>query len=295
MLTEPLTAPPTLGKRRVYGALVGALFIPQAHLGALYSTPELALCLGNLYSYAASPKRRWVLTLRKKTRLASDVMEFTFRPQRGLAFAPGQYLEFTLGHSGVDSRGNRRYFTLASSPTEDQVRLGVRFSQPGSSYKRALAQMDGRVPLLSGQLAGDFTLPADPRDKLVFIAGGIGITPFRSILKYLIDTGQRRDIILLYANRHAEDIVYQDVLAEAQTRLGARVYYTLTDPAHAPHGWRGALGRVDGRMIAAAAPDYRERCVYVSGPPDMVRATAAALRALGVPRRQIKRDYFPGL
>jgi glycine betaine catabolism B len=295
MLTEPLTAPPTQTRRRIYGALVGALFIPQAHLGAIYSTPELALCLGNLYAYAVSPKRRWSFLLRKRSRLAPDVMEFIFHPQPGLTFAPGQYMEFTLGHAGVDSRGNRRYFTLASSPTENQVRLGVRFSARGSSYKQALARLDGRTPLLGGQLGGDFTLPADPGRKLVFIAGGIGITPFRSMLKYLADTGQRRDILLLYANRGAEDIVYQDVLGEAQARVGARVIYTLTDPARAPHGWRGALGRVDARFIAAVAPDYRERWFYLSGPPHMVRETAAALRALGVPRRQIKRDYFAGL
>jgi ferredoxin-NADP reductase len=222
-------------------------------------------------------------------------MEFTFRPQPGLTFAPGQYMEFTLGHTKVDSRGNRRYFTLSSSPTENEMRLGVRFSRPGSSYKQALARLDGRTPLLGGQLAGDFTLPRQQARKLTFIAGGIGITPFRSMLKYLLDTNQRRDIILLYANRRVEEIVYQDILTDAQAKLGARVYYTLTDVRAAPRGWPGGRGRVDGPMVATLAPDYRERWYYLSGPPDMVRATADALRQLGVPRRQIKRDYFPGL
>src|SRR6185437_13877265 len=69
MLTEPLTSPPTQGRRRIYGALVGVLFIPQAHLGAIYSTPELALTLGNLYAYAVSPKGKLALRLRKKARL----------------------------------------------------------------------------------------------------------------------------------------------------------------------------------------------------------------------------------
>ncbi|HEX5572356.1 MAG TPA: oxidoreductase, partial [Ktedonobacterales bacterium] len=147
----------------------------------------------------------------------------------------------------------------------------------------------------AGQLAGDFTLPEDATRKLAFIAGGIGVTPFRSMLKYLIDTGQRRDIIMLYANRAPQEIVYQDVLAEAQARLGARICYTLTDPAAVPRGWQGAQGRVDGRMIAALIPDYRERLFYLSGPPAMVRATEHALSRLGVPRSRIKLDSFSGL
>ncbi|HEX8730015.1 MAG TPA: RnfABCDGE type electron transport complex subunit D [Ktedonobacterales bacterium] len=295
MLTEPLTSPPTQRLRLIYGALVGALIVPQAHLGPIYSTPELALILGNLYSYVVSPKRRLTLRLRKRVRLAPDITEFIFRPAQKVAFAPGQYMEFTLGHPHTDERGNRRYFTLASSPTEDQIRLGVRFYPQGSSFKRALARLDGRSDVLAGQLAGDFTLPEDASRKLAFIAGGIGITPFRSMLKYLLDTRQRRDIAVLYANSGPQDIVYQDVLTDAQARLGARVTYTLTDPALVPRGWQGAQGRVDERLIAASIPDYRERAFYLSGPPPMVRATEAALHRLGVPRGHIKTDYFPGL
>jgi ferredoxin-NADP reductase len=204
-------------------------------------------------------------------------------------------MEFTLGHSQTDSRGNRRYFTLASSPTEEQMRLGVRFYQQGSSFKRALARLDGRTDLLAGQVAGDFTLPRDADRKLAFIAGGIGVTPFRSMLKYLIDMRQGRDIVMLYANRAPQHIVYQDVLADAQKRLGARVIYTLTDPAMVPQGWQGAQGRIDEQMITANIPDYRDRTFYLSGPPEMVHATEAALSHLGVHRSQIKRDYFPGL
>lgn len=295
MLTEPMTTPPTRKLRLIYAALVGALIVPQAHLGSLYSTPELALVIGNIYAYVVSPKRRLALRLRKRARLAPDIVEFIFRPSEKLAFAPGQYMEFTLGHPATDERGNRRYFTLASSPTENQIRLGVRFYPQGSSFKRALARLDGRTDVLAGQLAGDFTLPEDATRKLAFIAGGIGVTPFRSMLKYLIDTGQRRDIIMLYANRAPQEIVYQDVLAEAQARLGARICYTLTDPAAVPRGWQGAQGRVDGRMIAALIPDYRERLFYLSGPPAMVRATEHALSRLGVPRSRIKLDSFSGL
>src|SRR5579884_643554 len=295
MLTEPLTAPPTRRLKLLYGALVGVLFIPQIHLGPVYSTPELALALGNIFSYAVSPRQTVALTLKRKSRLAPDILDFTFTPSQRLAYAPGQYLELTLGHPHPDSRGNRRYFTLASSPTEGNVRLGVKFYREGSSFKRAMYTMDARTPLVGAHVAGDFTLPADPSRKLMFIAGGIGITPFRSMLKYLLDTGQRRDIVLLYANRMADEIVYRDVLADAQTKLGAKIVFTLTDTGALPQAWIGYVGRVDERMIAAAAPDFRERTFYLSGPPDMVRAHRQALRAMGVRRDQIRTDFFPGL
>ncbi len=295
MLTEPLTSPTTAFHRRIYAALVGVLFVPQLHLGALYSTPELALIAGNVYAYAVSPKQRLALKLRQRKKLAPNILEFTFRPERKLAFAPGQYMEFTLGHPHADSRGNRRYFTLASSPTEDQLRLGVRFSRQGSSYKRAMQALDGRTPLVGMQVAGDFTLPEDRERKLVFIAGGIGITPFRSMLKYLLDTRQRRDIVLFDVNRSPDEIVYRDVLTEAQTKLGVQVIYTLTDKTAIPDRWTGERGRVTAKMIQQTVPDYQDRLYYLSGPPEMVRASEHELRALGIHRSQIKKDYFAGL
>ena len=144
--------------------------------------------VGNVFSYVVSPKRRVVLKLKRKSKMAPDIVDFVFKSSQKLAFQPGQYMEFTLAHPHPDSRGNRRYFTLASSPTEDVVRLGIRFYQQGSSFKKALYRMDGRTKIVAAQIAGDFTLPADPQQKLVFIAGGIGITPFRSMLKYLLDS-----------------------------------------------------------------------------------------------------------
>lgn len=295
MLTEPLTAPPTRGWKRVYGALTGVLFLPQVHVGALYSTPELALVLGNLFAYAVSPKYRVALTLKRRQKLSPDVMNFVFTPSRPVAFAPGQYVECTLGHAHPDSRGNRRYFTLASSPTEPNVQLGVRFYPKGSSFKRMMRSMSPQEQIIAGQIAGDFTLPRDPKQKLVLIAGGIGITPYRSMLKYLLDTQQRRDIALLYSAKTVNELVYTDVLNEAQTRLGAKVVYTLTDLHTIPNTWNGWRGRIDARMIQEAVPDYRSRLFYLSGPPEMVSACERVLQQLGVKSSQIKRDFFPGL
>ena len=295
MLTEPLTEPPTRMLRRLYGALTAILFIPLIHVGSIFSTPELALVTGNVFSYLVSPKQKVLLKLNKKLKLAPGIVDFVFKPSQQLTFAPGQYMEFTLDHYRPDSRGNRRYFTLASSPTEKNVHLGVRFYNKSSTYKRSMYWMDGKTHLIAGQIAGDFTLPADPTEKLVFIAGGIGITPFRSMLKYLLDTRQRRDIILLYVNKEAQEIVYLDVLNAAQALLGVKTFYTLTNPNAVPRNWNGFVGRVDEQMILHAMPDFDERTFYLSGPPDMVRSCEQVLKNMSVSGHQIKKDFFPGL
>ena len=295
MLTEPLTVPPTQNLKRIYGLITGILFVPQIHIGPIYSTPELALVIGNVYSYIVSPRQKVVLRLKRKSRISSDIVDIVFKPSQRPAFEPGQYMEFTLGHPKPDSRGNRRFFTLASSPTEDSLHLGVRFYANSSSFKRALYRIDGRTKIIAGQIAGDFTLPRDPRQKLVFIAGGIGITPFRSMLKYLLDEHQWRDIALFYANKTADEIAYKDILSEAQTKLGIKVFYTLTNTQVIPRNWRGLVGRIDERMIQQAVPDYQERTFYLSGPLDMVRAYELILKNMGVKRDQIKTDFFPGL
>jgi ferredoxin-NADP reductase/Na+-translocating ferredoxin:NAD+ oxidoreductase RnfD subunit len=291
MLTEPLTTPPTRMLRILYGGLVGVLFAPQLHIGSVYSTPELALIIGNIFSFFVSPKVNQLLTLAEKIPLSSDVTEFVFTLERPLRFTPGQYLEFTLPHTHPDARGNRRYFTIASSPTENVLRLGSKFYDKGSSFKDGLQHLQSGDKLMAGQLAGDFVLPHNLQQKLAFLAGGIGITPFRSMAKFLIDTPQQRDIMLLYMNKTAEEIVYRDIF-EAAAPLGLRTVYTLTDSQ--PKGWTGRSGRIDGSMVRQEIPDYPERIFYLSGPHGMVTAMKKVLVEIGVKPEHIKEDFFPG-
>lgn len=294
MLTEPLTTPPTARGQIIYALLVGVLFAPQIHIGSIYSTPELALVVGNMFSFAVSPKIKMVLTAKERKEIAPGMYDFVFGIKRKINYKPGQYMEFTLAHPKTDDRGNRRYFTLASSPTEDTLRIGVKFYNPSSSFKKEMLGLDQHVPIVAAQLAGDFTLPEDTSLKLAFIAGGIGVTPFRSMMKYLTDTNQKRDVVLMYANKTAEEIVYKEVFDAAKAAIGAKTVYTITDAAKAPPGWTGEVGRIDAAMIQRQIPDYRERTFYVSGPHAMVTAYEETLQSLGVPRKQVVTDYFPG-
>src|SRR5665647_631894 len=195
MLTEPMTLPPTRMLRIVYGLIAGFLFVPQIHIGSLYFTPELALILGNVFTYLVSPDKKLILKLDKIINLTPDTYDFVFTPDQKMNFKPGQYMELTLDHPSQDSRGIRRYLTIASSPTEKQFRLGVKFYNKPSSFKKTLIRMKQDQEIVASQLAGDFTLPQDKNKKLVFIAGGIGITPFRSMIKYMLDKKEKREAV----------------------------------------------------------------------------------------------------
>jgi glycine betaine catabolism B len=294
-LTEPLTTPPTRKLRVVYGALVGFLFAPLVHLGSFYTTPELALLAGNVFSFIVSPKTMLVLRLKGRAQIAPNTYEFVFAAPRRFAFAPGQYMEWTLGLDDPDSRGNRRYFTLASAPTEGDLRLGVRFYQHSSTFKKALLSMKRDHEIVAAQLAGDFVLPDNPRQPCVFIAGGIGITPFRSMVQYLLDTHQRRPITIFYANHSANEIVYKPVFDRAERELGIQTIYTLTDTRNPPPNWEGRVGRITPEWIRKLTPEYRDAIFYISGPVAMVDAFKQTLRQLGIKEAHIKTDFFAGL
>lgn len=294
MLTEPLTSPPTKNLRITYGIITGLLFAPFVHLGSLHSTPELALVIGNVFVYLVSPKEKLVLKLKELKEIGKDTYDFIFTPDRKFTFRPGQYLEWTLGHKNTDSRGNRRYFTLASSPTEETVRMGIKFYPNSSSFKSKLITLKPGDTIMASGRAGDFVLPKDSTKKLVFIAGGIGITPFRSMIKYLLDSKEKRDIVLFYSNRKIEDVAYTEVFDEAQIKLGIPTVYTLTDRTSAPNSWLGEVGAIDRTMIVRNVPDFRDRTFYVSGPNRMVKAFEDTLKKMGVNNSQIITDFFPG-
>jgi len=294
ILTEPLTMPPIHNWRLIYGFLVGIIFTPLFHVGSYYLTPELAIVIGNILSYLVSPKTKLLLRLKNKMRVAPDIYDFIFEPSQKLAFAPGQYMEWTLGHQYPDARGIRRYFTLASSPTEPELRIGVKFYPNSSSFKETMLAMNTGSEIVAGQLAGDFVLPRNQQQKCVMIAGGIGITPFRSMIKYLLDTHQRRPIVLFYANKSYNDIVYQDVFERAHRELGIKVVYTVTNTYTVPRTWDGRVGRINRELIKYEVPDYKDCMFYISGPNSMVESYRALLREMGIRSNHIQTDYFPG-
>lgn len=292
MLTEPATLPPFLWQQLVYGVIVGAIFASQVTLGPIASTPAVALVLGNLYSYAMSPKYKLRLKLKSKTQLSSHIYDFAFVPERKPSFVAGQYAEWTLPHAHTDARGNRRTFTIASSPTRDEMHIGIKVYEPSSSFKKALLQMQPGDSIMAGQFAGGFVLPKDQSRKLVFIAGGIGITPFMSMLTYMADTRQQRDVVLFYLVSSTDDIGYSDLLSRF-AELGVHVV-TILGAQQIPASWTGRTGFLTPDVLAAEAPDFQERTFYISGPNRMVEHYHDMLRRHHIAARHIVTDYFSG-
>ncbi|HUX35565.1 MAG TPA: hypothetical protein VMV71_00865 [Candidatus Paceibacterota bacterium] len=295
MLTEPLTTPPTRFFRILYGGIVGFLFSTNIPIAGIYSTPELSLLAGNVFSYLVSHKKKYVLKLIRKEQAGEGTYDFVFDPGDKVRFRAGQYMEWTLGHGKPDSRGNRRYFTIASSPTENEIRLGVKFYGNPSTFKKKMASLNSGDEMVMGQLAGDFTLPFSPKKKLAFLAGGIGVTPFRSMAKYLSDKGEKRDVVLLYSNKTPAEIAYREIFDEAAAKIGMRTVYALTAPGQRiPSEINARAGTISPEMIEVEIPDYMERTFYISGPHGMVAAMEKVLREMGVKGSRIKSDFFPG-
>jgi len=295
ILTEPLTTPPTRRNRIYYGTLLGFLFTPQLHFGSLYITPELAIILGNIYSFIVSPKDKLILKLRDKSLIAPDIYEFIFSVPRSFKFRPGQYMEWTLGHQTPDARGNRRYFTLASSPSEKVLKLGIKFNENSSTFKKNMLNMNKGSEIIASQLDGDFVLPNDRMQKYIFIAGGIGITPFRSMIKYLLDTRQRRSITLLYAVKDEKDIVYKDILDRAERELEIKTIYSISNNGNHPSALTHTASRFDETFIRKTFPYLGTYIFYISGSRGMVEDFKSTLYRAGVSSSQIREDFFAGL
>ncbi len=292
MLTEPSTAPQARWSRAAFGAIVGALSSPNVHFGGFYLTPEIAFLVGNVFAYAVGPKGRFKFTLLRIERIAADCYEFVLKPERKFVFRPGQYLDWTLEVRKPDDRGNRRPFTIASAPNDEEVRLGVKFHPRSSAFKRTLAAMKPGDVIYGSQLAGAFTLPDDPAEKLAFIAGGIGVTPFRSMVKDLIGRRDRRSAVLIYGANKADEIAYADLFEQAERELGLRTVYAVAEGA-AP-GASVHRGFIDAGLIRREIPDFKDRTFYISGPWAMVSLFQRLLRDMGVARSRIKVDFFPG-
>jgi len=294
MFTEPLTTPPTKKLQNYYAALVAFLYAtPQLRLFSFAITPEMALCIGNIYSYIVSPKYRLELVFDSKETIDKNIAVFTFGGVKTFNFIPGQYMEWTLPHEHMDDRGNRRYFSIASSPNEKNVLLLIKFYNPSSSFKKALLALDKGETIIANALAGDFVLPKDLQKPLVFMAGGIGVAPFRSMIKHIVETKLQANIMLLYSNKTADEIVFSDIFSQAQ-KFGIKTVYTLTDREAIPENWEGEKGRISEEMITKHIPDFLERTFYLSGPSLMIDSYKQLLKTLHVSSKNIKTDYFPG-
>lgn len=299
MFTEPLTLPPRRRQQFVVAVIVavvasvpfstGSLPVGPLEVGPVSSTPEFALLVGNLVAFFFGQRRALRLELVAKRRLTPTSWEFELRPLAPVRFTAGQFIELALPHRGPDAKGARRVFSIASA-SPDRIRLGVRSTEPLSSFKAHLLELEPGARLAATSVGGDFVLPRDPSSRLLLVAGGIGITPFVGHLEQLAGTGRSLDVDLVYAVSTVDELAYLDELE----RSGVRVAIASPDepaPAQLRPGWRWVgPERLSADRILEAVPDAAERIAYLSGPPAMVGSLRQALRRAGV--RRIRTDVF---
>jgi len=219
---------------------------------------------------------------------AANIRTFVFRPERAVHFTAGQFAEWTLKHDAADDRGNKRWFTISSSPTDEFISLTTKYAgdDKASSFKKALFRLKPGDEMLMSDPMGDFVLPKLLQTPLVFVAGGIGITPFHSILEWLAATGEERPIKLIYAVNNEDEIIFLDSFERARQH----VTLVVSNPSAA---WGGERGQLSADLILGLEKPSNDTLIYVSGPEPMVEALQKELRHAGLNRQQFVGDYFP--
>jgi ferredoxin-NADP reductase len=235
--------------------------------------------------------RIWLKERRAET---SDVISFIFDlgGQR-LQYRPGQILHYELDTLAFpDERGNRRHFTISSSPTEEGI---VMFTTKmrGSGFKETLRRAPIGYELTCESPEGEFIMQEEEtRLRHVFIAGGIGITPYRSILRYSADMNEPLHARMLYFNRSSADIVFREELEDIARKMPTfSILHVLTEPED---GWKGEQAKLGETILRRLLPNPGGLCFWISGPPGMVGACRELLEQIGVKDQSIRTDRFMG-
>lgn len=220
----------------------------------------------------------------KKVREAEDVYSFIFEGKERFDWIPGQYLKYKLESPQSDARGTTRYFTIASAPPERYVQITTRIFERSSTFKSGLMNLNEGTTIEADGPRGSFIYP-DPennigvKDEVVFVAGGIGITPFRSILVDLGFKGLNPKITLIYANRDNASVAFKELFDGLSTKHdNLKVHYL-----------EGKLTAEDILNISG-----KDKVIYLSGPEPMVEGLDKSLKISGISQERIKTDFFPG-
>ena len=220
-----------------------------------------------------------ILTLYEKEHLVDNVWAFRFRPSEPLTWTAGQYVRVELPHDNADEEGARRWFTNSAAPYEGILQITTRVTD--TTFKQALFQLEiGSTNLqLIEAPEGDFVWQ-DANMPIVFVAGGIGVTPFRSIIKQRMHDGQALNLSLVYGSRSPE-VPFKDELSG----------WMGSDPTLKVHYVSGSP--LTAEALIAELPTLNSSLVYVSGPEPMVEALGDDLKKHGLPEAQLKQDFFP--
>jgi ferredoxin-NADP reductase len=233
-------------------------------------------------------------TLLGRTEVAEGTMAFQFETPKDFVFKAGQYIDLTLSSSQPEpSNGLTHTFSIASSPFEKELVVTTRMRN--TVFKQALSILPiGTEVRIEGPM-GSFNLHKNTARPAVFLAGGIGIAPFLSMVSYATGEKLRHPIVLFYANRYLEDAAFIDALWQLEgANPRFRFVPTLTRTDKNYRGWKGETGHVTSEMLVTRVGTVRGPIYYIAGPPTMVAAARRTLSDVGVDEDDIRTEEFAG-
>jgi len=221
--------------------------------------------------------------------VAESTMRFVFEKPEGFAYAAGQSIDLTLvSPRETDGLGNMRPFTLSSSPDDEHLAITTRMRD--TAFKRTLGAMTPGTAMKVDGPFGELTLPENADRDVVFLAGGIGITPFYAMSRHAATHALPHRIALFYTNRTPEGAAFLTELAElSNPNFSFIPTMTSMDAA-----WSGERGRIDAALLARHLPEPTNPLYYIAGPMSMVSALRGVLNGNGVKDADIRTEEFTG-
>ena len=226
--------------------------------------------------------------------VAEGTMAFHFEKPTGFHFKPGQAIDVVLiDPPTTDAQSARHTFSVLSAPFQGELVVATRMRD--SAFKRAFKSLPvGSLAKLEGPF-GSLTLHNDRARPAVFIAGGIGITPFMSILRQAAKDQLPQRLLLLYSNRRPEDAAFLAELQQLeQQNKNFRLVVTMTEMSKSSRPWKGETGLIDEDMLKRVGGDLSAPIYYLAGPPAMVNAIRQALNRAGINDDDIRSEEFYG-
>ncbi|MCC7306028.1 MAG: FAD-dependent oxidoreductase [Acidobacteria bacterium] len=230
----------------------------------------------------------------ERKEIAEGTMAFHFEKPAGFEYKAGQFGDYTLlNPSETDAEGNIRGFSLASAPYEDYLMAATRMRD--TAFKRVMKTLEIGTGLILDAPYGSFTLHNNTKTAAVFLTGGIGITPVRSIILQATHDKRPHKIFLFNSNRRPEDSAFLDDLTKAQEENPNFTFVgTMTDMANSKQEWNGEIGFINKEMLLKHITDLTIPIYYLCGPASMVTAMRRLLNDAGVDDDNIRTEEFSG-
>jgi len=235
-----------------------------------------------------------IVKLMRTEEIAEGTMAFHFTRPPGFEFRPGQSIDMTLvDPPETDGEGNTRAFSIASPPFENQLTVATRMRD--SAFKQVLRNASPGLEVKIESPGGSFTLHKNPTKPAVFLAGGIGITPFVSMARQAAKEKALQRLYLFYSNRRPEDAAFLDLLAALPAENpNFNFIATMTAMEKSRRKWTGETGNIDRDMLLRHVPEPIGPIYYLAGPPEMVVAMRKTLMSAGVDEDDMRTEEFSG-